>query len=221
MKFQFDMILRTLFLFAILSMLVSCNDDDSTQEPDNRIFLTASLSAPNQTGTNPDFVNDPLGLVPSNASGTLEAYLDLETSQLQDIKLNVTGILMSELKNFGPNSTAFHIHLPNSGNEGDFGFNVVDMVFGTDESNFTANSNGFEFTRNFVSILEADQGNFAAAGVHPGDDVIVDRLLNGFPFLIIHTAKSIFTNTGGVFPNGDPAPEGFPFAELRGEIRQN
>lgn len=208
------------FLFILLSsaslFLTSCSDDE---EDDPRIELTANLMVPNQNGTNPSFVTDMLGIVPSTSAGTFEAFLDLETNQIQDIKLTVTGMLVSELQNFGPNGTPFHIHLPNSGNEGDFGFNVVDLVFGTDSTNFVENSNGFEFNRDFVSILEADQGNFINAGVHPGDDVIADLLQNGFPFLIVHSNKGIFTNTNGVLPTGDPAPMGFPFAELRGEIR--
>ena len=212
---------RVSFLSALMVCAIfifsACNEDEN----DNQILLTSNLVAPNQNGTNSDFVMDANGLVPSMATGTFEATLDLETNQLQDIKLTVSGMSMSELRPFGPNSTPFHIHLPNSGNQGDFGFNVVDLVFGTNETNFVATMNGFEFTRDFVSILEADQGNYINAGVHPGDDVILERLQNGFPFIIIHSTKAIFTNTSGSLPDGSPAPEGFPFAELRGEVRSN
>ena len=218
MRFQTTFIFLFIMFSSASIFLASCNDDD---DMDSRIRLVANLISPNQNGTNPDFVTDMGGVVPSSASGTFEAFLDLETNQLQDITLNVSGVMQSELLPFGPNSTAFHIHLPNSGNEGDFGFNVVDLVFGTDSSNFSDTSNGFEFTRDFVSVLEVDQGNYINAGVHPGDDVIVERLQNGFPFIIIHTNKMIFTNTNGSLPDGSAAPTGFPFAELRGEIRMN
>ena len=109
--------------------------------------------------------------------------------------------------------------MPNSGSEGDFGFNVVDLVFGSAPADLVDTAFGFSFTRDAVSILEADQGAFAAAGVHPGDDVIADRLQNAFPFLAIHTTSDIFTASGGTLPNGNPAPDGFPFVELRGEVR--
>lgn len=183
------------------------------------IPLEAVLSAPNQNGTNPAFVTDPLGVVPSTASGTFTANLDVAGNQLTNIQIDVFGLSTADLQNFGPNSTPFHLHLPNSGNEGDFGFNVVDLVFGSAPADLVDTALGFSFTRSSVSILEADQGAFAAAGVHPGDGVIVDRLLNSFPFLAIHTTSDIFTASGGTLPNGNPAPDGFPFVELRGEVR--
>ena len=184
-----------------------------------QVPLEAVLSAPNQNGTNPTFVTDAGGVVPSNATGTFSAILDTDTNLLNDVSLTVTGMSTSELRNFGPNSTPFHLHLPNSGSEGDFGFNVVDLVFGSDPADLVDTVDGFSFTRDSVSVLAADQGNFQAAGVHPGDDVIVDRLLNGFPFVVVHSTKDIFTNDGAVLPNGTNAPVGFPFAELRGEVR--
>lgn len=183
------------------------------------IQLRADLAAPNQNGTNPAFVTDPGGIVPSMATGVFTANLDVGALQLTDIEVEVFGLGSSQLIDFGPNQTPFHLHLPNSGNEGDFGFNVVDLVFGTAPSSIVDTANGFVFNRDFVSILEADQGAFAAAGVHPGDDVIVDRLLNSFPFIAIHTSSDIFTNSGGTLPNGTAAPDGFPFVELRGEVR--
>lgn len=204
-----------LILLLIIPFNACKKDDDSD---DNMLMMTAMLSAPNQNGTNPDFVTDTFGIVPSTATGQFTATLDLDALQIKDITLTVTGMTMDDLKNFGPNSTPFHIHLPNSGNQGDFGFNVIDLVYETDMSNFSGTSDGFTFTRDFVSILEADQGNYASAGVHPGDDVIAERLQSGFPFIIIHSNKTIFTNTVGQLPNGDPVPAGFPFGELRGEI---
>lgn len=183
------------------------------------IPLEADLFAPNQNGTNPVFVTDPLGVVPTMASGTFSANLDLAGNQLTDIEIEVFGLSTAQLQNFGPNSTPFHLHLPNSGSEGDFGFNVVDLVFGADPTDLFDTTQGFSFTRDAVSILEADQGAFAAAGVHPGDDVIADRLLNAFPFIAIHTTSDIFTASGGTLPNGNTAPDGFPFVELRGEVR--
>ncbi len=50
-------------------------------------------------------------------------------------------------------------------------------------------------------------------GIHPGNDVIVDRLLEE-SFILVHSNKDIFTNT--VHP--PQFPDGFPFGELRGEI---
>jgi len=130
-------------------------------------------------------------LVPSSASGVFSAILDLEAGQLLDLDLRVVGMSVADLRDFGPNATPFHIHLPND---------------------------GFSFTRSSMSIFAADQGKYKKAGVHPGDEVIGERLQTGFPFLLIHSKKDLFTNTKGKFPNGDPVPTGFPFGELRGEI---
>jgi len=188
-------------------------------EPEpQQIHLSATLSAPNQNGTNPDFVTDEFGVVPSESSGEFSAILDLESNQLLDISLNVFGISIAELRNFGPNATPFHIHLPNSGNQGDFGFNVIDLLFDAEEGSLVDTENGFSFTRASHSILAGAQGKYEGAGVYPGDDVIAELLQNGFPFILVHSSKDIFTNTNGKFPNGDPVPVGFPFGELRGEI---
>lgn len=125
---------------------------------------------------------------------------------------------VADLKNFGPNATPFHIHLPNSGKQGDFGFNVVDLFYGSAEGSLADTSAGFQFSRKSLSILESDQGKYKAAGVHPGDDVIAQKLQNGYPFVLVHSNKNIFTNTTGKLPNGKSIPKGFPFGELRGEV---
>jgi len=180
--------------------------------------LTAMLSAPNQNGTHPDFVTDDFGTVPSTATGEFSAELDLSSNQLLNITLNVVGMSKSDLKNFGPNMTPFHLHLPNSGKQGDFGFNVIDLLYGADDSQLVDTENGFSFYRESMSILAADQGKYQAAGVHPGDEKIGELLVKGFPFILVHSSKDIFTNTKGKFPNGKPVPVGFPFGELRGEV---
>jgi hypothetical protein len=175
--------------------------------------LSAQLSAPNQDGSDPDVITDPQGLVPSDSVGTFSALLDTEAMALTDVILVVDGMTESDLRPFGPNSTPFHIHLPNSGT-GTFGFNVIDLVFGTTSDAFTFNATGFTFERDLLSILEADQGAIDGLGLHPGDDVIVERLLSGDAFVLVHSTKDIFTNV-----NHPPQfSDGFPFAELRGEI---
>ena len=95
---------------------------------------------------------------------------------------------------------------------------MIDLLFGASEPNLVDTETGFKFTRESMSITEERQGRYKAAGVHPGDDVIAQKLQEGFPFILVHSSKNIFTNTVGKFPNGKPAPEGFPFGELRGEI---
>lgn len=176
------------------------------------IPLSAQLRAPNQNGSNPDIFTTQ-DRVPSDASGTFSAILDTENKELTNIVLNVEGMVEGDLKNFGPNSTPFHLHIPNNG-PGTFGFNVVDLVFGADASAFTFTSTGFSFVRDSVSVLEEDQGNFFGLGIHPGNDVIIDRLLEE-SFVLVHSNKNIFTNT--IHP--PQFPDGFPFGELRGEIK--
>ncbi len=177
----------------------------------SQVQLIAELRAPNQNGSNPDiFTNQER--VPSDSSGVFQATLDTENMLLRNISLTVNGMGESDLRGFGPNSTPFHIHLPNNG-PGTFGFNVIDLSFGADSSVFTFSSNGFTFFRDSVSILEEDQGAFFGLGIHPGNDVIVDRLLDE-SFILVHSNKDIFTNT--VHP--PQFPDGFPFGELRGEI---
>ncbi len=176
-----------------------------------QINLIAELRAPNQNGSNPDIFTN-MEHVPSNASGLFTATLDTDNNVLTNISLTVNGMLGSELRNFDPNSTPFHLHLPNNG-PGTFGFNVIDLVFGADASAFSFNSTGFTFHRDSVSILEEDQGAFFGLGIHPGNDVIVDQLLSE-SFILVHSTKDIFTNT--IHPAR--FPDGFPFGELRGEI---
>lgn len=182
------------------------------------LSLQATLSPPNQTGTNPEYREDALGVVPSSASGHFSATLDVTGNELRDIVLEVAGMSVADLKNFGPNGTPFHLHLPNSGRKGDFGFNVVDLMFDAPEGSLVDTDEGFRFTRPSMSILVAAQGKYGKAGVHPGDDVIAQRLVEGHAFVLVHSSKPIFTNADGKFPDGRPTPKGFPFGELRGEV---
>jgi len=214
-----------LLLVGLLTVTTACGstendpaDDTNKATEDNRLKLVATLSPPNQNGTHPDYSTDPGGVVPSDATGTFSAYLNLETNTLEEIKLDVEGMTPDDLKGFGPNSTQFHIHLPKDGKQGAFGFNVVDLVHGADDGAIMATDKGFSFTRASHSILGAAQGNYTNAGVHPGDDKIADLLQNGYPFVLVHSSKDIFTNDMAKLPSGDPAPKGFPFGELRGEI---
>jgi hypothetical protein len=173
--------------------------------------LFAELRAPNQNGSNPDVFTN-LERVPSDASRVFRATLDTGDMLLRNITLTINSMEESNLRGFGPNNTPFHIHLPNNG-PGTFGFNVIDLSFGTDSSAFTFSGDGFSLFRDSVSILEEDQGAFFGLGIHPGNDVIVDRLLEK-SFILVHSNKDIFTNT--VHP--PQFPDGFPFGELRGEI---
>lgn len=199
-------------------MILGTVHQSYAHEHGKNINLFATLSPPNQNGTNPEFRTDTFGTVPSESTGTFSATLNIGEQTLNNIELNVVGMKVADLKNFGPNSTPFHIHLPNSGEQGDFGFNVIDLLFGSSEANLIDTEAGFKFTRESLSITEASQGKYKDAGVHPGDDIIASKLQEGFPFVLVHSAKNIFTNTIGKLPNGKPVPEGFPFGELRGEI---
>lgn len=175
--------------------------------------LHADLAPPNQNGSDPALIVDPQGVVPSASSGVFDAVLDSANKVLTDIVMTVDGMTQSDLRGFGPNSTPFHIHLPNAG-PGTFGFNVIDLVFGAPAGAFSFTPTGFTFQRDSLSILEADQGAIAGLGLHPGDAVIVDALLSGDAFILVHSTKNIFTNV-----NHPPQfPDGFPFAELRGGI---
>lgn len=177
------------------------------------IPLTAELKAPNQDGSNPDVIFDPQGIVPTSSTGTFSAILDTEAMVLTEVFLSVEGMVEADLLGFGPNSTPFHIHLPNNGT-GTFGFNVIDLPFQEDASAFTYTATGFSWESDSISILEEDQGAINGAGLHPGNDLIVDALLSGDAFILVHSTKDIFTNV-----NHPPQFEdGFPFAEQRGEI---
>ncbi len=166
------------------------------------IALGGDLTAVNQNGSDQGLVNDPDGIVPTTASGSIVILLDAETNTL-DFSLTVDGIFQSDLRNFGPNETPIHLHLAGGGNSGNFGPIAVDLSLGADSSNFTDTATGFEFSRNGVSILLEDQGG-VQLGMHPGNDLIVDSLLSGDAFVLVHTNNSDIN--------------GFPFGEIRGNI---
>ncbi len=175
--------------------------------------LHANLAPPNQNGSDPTRIVDPQGLVPSSSIGSFDAVLDTDNNVLTNIVMTVDGMTQTDLRGFGPNGTPFHIHLPNAG-PGTFGFNVIDLVFGAPAGAFSFTPTGFTFQRDSLSILEADQGTIAGLGLHPGDASIVAALLSGDAFVLVHSTKNIFTNV-----NHPPQfPDGFPFAELRGDI---
>ncbi len=174
------------------------------------INLSATLGPANQNGSDPARVVDPLGVVPTTASGTLSVQLDTTANTL-DFQLSVDGILRSELRDFGPNGTPIHLHLAN-GDPGNFGPIAVDLTQNLLASEFIDTATGFSLTRTGISILLADQGN-VALGMHPGDALIVPSLLSGNAFVLVHTTKNIFTNA----PPGRPV--GFPFGEIRGNLR--
>lgn len=166
------------------------------------IHLNGDLTASNQNGSDPGVINDPDGIVSTDANGSISIFLDTDTHTL-DFSLKVDGILQSDLRNFGPNATPIHLHLAGGGNPGNFGPIAVDLALGADSSDFTDTATGFEFNRNGVSILLEDQGN-VQLGMHPGNDLIVDSLLSGNTFALVHT--------------NNPEINGFPFGEIRGNI---
>jgi len=166
------------------------------------IDLSGTLSAANQNGSDPALVTDLNGgVVPTNASGIIKMQLDDEAMTL-DINLSVFGINLSDLKDFGPNASPIHLHNAANNNPGNFGPIAIDPTFTADTSNyFDGNPFGFSFNRDGVSILLADQGG-VTAGMHPGDDNIVDALLSGNMFVAVHT----------------DLPDAFPFVEIRGNF---
>ena len=176
------------------------------------INLSGSLGAANQNGSDPSLVTDPGGVVPTNAFGSIDIQLNTIANTL-DFQLTVDGILESELRNFGPNATPIHLHNAGGGgaSPGNFGPISIDLSLGSTAADFTNTANGFIFARNNVSILLADQGG-VTLGMHPGDNLIIDTLLSGNMFVLVHSTKNIFTNT----PAGRPA--GFPFGEIRGNV---
>lgn len=171
------------------------------------INLSASLSAANQDGSTPFADSD---VVPTTATGDIAFQLDT-TNKTLDFQMTVDGILLSELLDFGPNSTPIHLHQPGGGVKGNFGPISIDLALGSADDDFAATDTGFTFSRTGVSILLADQGG-VALGMHPGDGEIINLLTSGNAFVLVHSNKSIFTNT----PSGRPA--GFPFGEIRGDI---
>lgn len=172
----------------------------------NIINLSGSLSAANQNGSDPAQVTDPLGVVPTEASGSIQIHLDTDNNTL-DFKLEVEGIARSQLRNFGPNETPIHLHLAENGN---FGSIAIDLSLNTTEPDFIDTDQGFRLERKGVSILLEDQGG-VLLGMHPGNEQIVEALQSGNIFVLVHSSKDIFTNESGSSP-------GFPFAEIRGNI---
>ncbi|VAW60847.1 hypothetical protein MNBD_GAMMA11-3179 [hydrothermal vent metagenome] len=175
----------------------------------DEIILSGSLGGANQNGSDPALVTDPLGVVPTDAFGSIEVRLDIENNSI-DFSLDVTGIFIEELRNFGPNATPIHLHLAGGGAPGNFGPISIDLSLNATESDFVATETGFQFSRSDISILLEDQGNIQL-GMHPGNDQIVDALQSGNMFVLVHTTKDIFINNTGPVP-------GFPFGEIRGNI---
>ncbi|VAW68883.1 hypothetical protein MNBD_GAMMA10-2291, partial [hydrothermal vent metagenome] len=173
------------------------------------ITLSGSLSAANQNGSDPALVTDPLGVVPTDAFGSIEVTLDIENNSI-DFSMDVTGISIEELRNFGPNATPIHLHLAGGGAPGNFGPISIDLSLNAAEADFVATETGFQFSRSDISILLEDQGNIQL-GMHPGNDQIVDALQSGNMFVLVHTTKDIFINDTGPVP-------GFPFGEIRANI---
>lgn len=178
------------------------------------IKLAGTLSAANQNGSDPSLVTDPNGVVNTDATGKIVMFLDDENMTL-NIALGVKGIVLDELRDFGPNASPIHLHNAGGGgsNPGNFGPIAIDPTFeAVPENYFDATPYGFGFTRNNVSILLEDQGD-VTAGMHPGNDNIVDALLSGNMFVAVHTNKDIFTT-----PATGTRPDGFPFIEIRGNF---
>ncbi len=178
--------------------------------------LMGMLSAANQNGSDPAVVMDPNGVVPTDAAGMIHLVVDPMSNTL-DFSLEVDGISTGELRNFGPNMTPIHLHLAGGGNPGNFGPISIDLSLDAPMGSFTDTSDGFTFAREDVSILLEDQGG-VAIGMHPGNDQIIDALQSGNMFVLVHTTNDIFTQEGATLPNGNPAPVGFPFGEIRGNV---
>ncbi len=119
------------------------------------IDLRGDLNPANQNGSDPSVVNDPNGIVPTNASGSINLLLDTDSNTL-DFNLKVDGISTSDLRNFGSNATPIHLHLAGGGNSGNFGPISVDLSLGANTTDFNDTSTGFEFSRDDVSILLND-----------------------------------------------------------------
>jgi len=165
------------------------------------INLKGILSAANQNGSDPAFVTDANGVVPTKAKGIIMMQLD-DVANTLDIQLGVTGIRLDDLLPFGPNKSPIHLHNAAPGSPGNFGPIAIDPTFTASPSDFADSPYGFKFKRNDVSILLSDQGG-VSIGMHPGDDKIIDALLSGNMFVAVHTAL----------------PDGFPFVEIRGNFK--
>jgi hypothetical protein len=189
-------------LLVIASLMFPIMAQAVTVAEPSSINLVGFLAAVNQNGSDPGVVTDPDGLVPTTASGTILIQLDTVANTL-DFSLTVDGIFQSDLRDFGPNATPIHLHLAGGGNSCNFGPIAVDLSLGAEAGDFTDTSTGFEFNRSGISILLEDQGN-VQLGMHPGNDLIVDSLLSGSAFVLVHTNNSDIS--------------GFPFGEIRGNI---
>lgn len=174
------------------------------------IKLAAKLQAANQNGSDPAQVTDPLGIVATDASGSIQIQLDTDKNTL-DYQLDVAGISPDQLRDFGPNSTPIHIHLAKGDNAGNFGPIAIDLTLNAVDTDFTSSNNGFKLAKNGISILLEDQGG-VQLGMHPGNDQIVDVLTSGNTFVLVRSNKEIFINNTGPVP-------GFPFGEIRGNIK--
>jgi hypothetical protein len=93
--------------------------------------------------------------------------------------------------------------LAGGGNAGNFGPIAVDLSLGAEAGDFNETATGFEFNRSGISILLEDQGD-VQFGMHPGNDLIIDSLLSGNAFVLVHTNNSAIND--------------FPFGEIRGNI---
>lgn len=200
-------LLLPLLLFAISPITVRAQDT---------FELMGMLSAANQNGSDPAVVMDPFGIVPTDASGTIHLIVDPVANTL-DFSLEVDGISTADLREFGPNLSPIHLHLAGGGNPGNFGPIAIDLSQNAPADSFVNTADGFTFSRQDVSILLEDQGG-VALGMHPGNDLIVDALQSGNMFVLVHTMNDIFTQEGATLPNGNPAPVGFPFGEIRGNV---
>jgi hypothetical protein len=189
-------------LLIIVSLMLPFMAQAAIIAQESVIALGGDLTAANQNGSDPSLIKDPDGIVPTSASGSILFLLDTEANTL-DFNLSVDGIFQSDLRDFGPNETPIHLHLAGGGNSGNFGPIAVDLSLGADSSDFTDTATGFEFSRSGVSILLEDQGG-VQLGMHPGNDLIVDSLLSGDAFVLVHTNNSDIN--------------GFPFGEIRGNI---
>ena len=163
------------------------------------VQLGGNLSAANQDGSDPNFFTDPNGVVPTSATGMIFGTLDTDNFTF-DFNLQVNGIFREDLRDFGPNMTPIHLHLP--GQIGAFGPIAVDLTLGATMADYTDTATGFELSRT-VSVLLEDQGG-VVLGMHPGNDLILDALQSGRAFALVHTTN--------------PDINGFPFGEIRGNI---
>ncbi len=84
---------RKLLIIASLMLPLTAQAIVTEQEP--IIVLGGDLTAVNQNGSDPGLINDPDGIVPTDASGSIVILLDAETNTL-DFSLTVDGIFQSD-----------------------------------------------------------------------------------------------------------------------------